>query len=130
MLIAFSTWPPELFVGRTFTLVASYMPPPPEGASPPPLWGEPTVIRERLGASVRDLTFDRGRMLVPALSPQHHRLMFERTAGPVIRLVEMLSGADPEALEQFRQRYEALVAEYFEENVVHQDYLMTRATKI
>ena len=33
--IAFSTWPPELYVGRMFALTSSYMPPPPPGVSPP-----------------------------------------------------------------------------------------------
>lgn len=127
--IAFSTWPPELFIGRTFALVARYMPPPPPGVAPPPLWGDPTVVKERLGSAVKDLVFDRGRMTVPALSPQHYRAHFERTAGPVRKLVEMLSGTDPARLEVFRAEYEALLAEYFEDNIVRQDYLMTRATK-
>src|SRR5256885_7567007 len=58
--IAFSTWPPDLFVGRMFALVGSYLPPPPPGVSPPPQWGDPNIIRERLGAHVRDIVFDRG----------------------------------------------------------------------
>ena len=127
--IAFSTWPPELFVGRTFTLVASYMPPPPPGVSPPPQWGDPNIVRERLGQAVTDIVFDRGTMLIPALSPQHHRLNFERTAGPVIKLVEMLAPTDPEKLGAFRRQYDALVAQYISDNVAHQGYLMTRATK-
>ena len=53
----------------------------------------------------------------------------ERTAGPVLKLVEMLSGTDPEKLEKFRREYEALVTEYFDDNVVRQGYLMTRAMK-
>src|SRR5258705_11660418 len=71
--IAFSTWPPELFVGRMFGLVARYMPPPPPGVSPPPPWGDPNVVRERLGKAVKDIVFDRGRLYAPALSPQHSR---------------------------------------------------------
>ncbi len=63
--------------------------------APPPLWGTPQVIRERLGAAVRDVIFDRATMLVPALSVAHHREITERTAGPVLKLVESLSLADP-----------------------------------
>jgi SAM-dependent methyltransferase len=126
--IAFSTWPPELFIGRTFAMVSSYMPPPP-GVAPPPQWGDPSVIRERLGGAVRDLTFDRARMLVPALSPQHYRAMFERTAGPVVKLVESLTTTDPARHATFRREYEALVAVYLEDNTVRQDYLLTRAIK-
>jgi SAM-dependent methyltransferase len=129
--IAFSTWPPELFVGRTFLLVARYAPtPPPAGIPSPVLWGDPNVVRERLGKAVRDLVFDRDRMLVPALSLPHYRTMFERTAGPVLKLVEALSASDPAKLAEFRREAEALVAEYLRDNLVRQDYLLTRATKI
>lgn len=128
--IAFSTWPPELFIGRLFALTSTYMPPPPPGVTPPPLWGDPNVVRERLGTRVRDLRFDRATMVVPALSPQHQRETFERNGGPVIKLVEMLSATDPAKLEEYRQACEALVAEYLEDNVLRQGYLMTKATKV
>ena len=87
------------------------------------------IIRERLGAKVQDIVFDRGRMIVPALSVQQHNAHAERTAGPVLRVVEMLSATDPARLAEFRRETDALVAEYFEDNIVRQDYLMTRATK-
>jgi SAM-dependent methyltransferase len=128
--IAFSTWPPELMVGSMFTLVGQYAPPPSVTVAPPPLWGEPSIVRERLGQAVKDLVFDRDRMLVPALSPTHSRIMLESSAGPVLKLVELLSAQDPNRLAAFRQEYEALVARYLENNTVHQDYLMTRATKV
>jgi SAM-dependent methyltransferase len=126
--IAFSTWPPELFVGRLFAMVARYAPPP-DGMAPPTLWGDPNVIRERLGDAVRDVRFDRDTMLVPSLSPQHSRQASERTAGPIIKLVERLRDAHPERLEAFRHEYDALAAEFFADNTVRQGFLMTRATK-
>jgi SAM-dependent methyltransferase len=128
--IAFSTWPPELFVGRMFAIVSRYMPPPPPGVAPPPLWGDPNIVRERLGAAVRDIVFDRATILVPALSVAHHRDMTERTAGPVLKLVESLRAADPSKLVAFRREYDSLAAQYFEHNVVRQDYLITRGTKV
>lgn len=127
--IAFSTWPPELFIGRMFALVGQYMPPPPPGVSPPPQWGDPATIGERLGSAVRDIVFDRDRLTAPALSIPHYRDVTEKTAGPVIKLVESLSTSDPAKLAQFRAAYDALTAQYFEQNSVHQDYLMTRGTK-
>lgn len=128
--IAFSTWPPELYVGRTFALTARYMPPPPAGVSPPTQWGDPNTIRERLGAAVKDIVFDRSTMLVPALSVSHRRTAAEKTSGPVVKLIESLAATDPAKLAAFRREYDALSAEYFEENVIRQDYLITRATKI
>jgi len=128
--LAFSTWPPELYVGRTFSLVGKYMPPPPPGAAPPVEWGDPLIVRARLGTAVRDVVFDRAAMEVPALSPQHMRALTERTAGPILKLVEMLGAKDPTALEAFRREYDALTSEYFSDNAVRQGYLMTRAVKV
>src|SRR5436309_7321352 len=128
-VIAFSTWPPELCIGRLFALTARYLPPPPPGVIPPHLWGDPDIVRERLGDAVRDLRFDRATMRVPALSLQHNRSAIEKTAGPILKLVESLTATDPARLETYRREFEATVADYFEDNVVRQDYLITRATK-
>lgn len=128
--LAFSTWPPEHLVGRTSAITTRYMPPPPAGIAPPTLWGDPNVIRERLGSAVRDITFHRDCMLVPALSPQHFRGNAERAAGPLVKLVESLSATDPTKLVELRKEFDAVVAPYHRDNVVRQDYLMTRATKV
>src|SRR2546430_16182483 len=127
--IGFATWPPELLIGSSFKLVSSYMPPPPPGVSPPPQWGDVATVRDRLGSAAKDILFDRACMLFPALSVQNYRDHLERTAGPMLKLVEMLSASDPARLAQFRREYDALIAPYFEDNVVRQDYLMTRASK-
>ncbi|MGE3599764.1 MAG: class I SAM-dependent methyltransferase [Dehalococcoidia bacterium] len=127
--IAFSTWPPELYTGRTFLLIGKYAPPPPPGVSSPALWGDPSIVAERLGDAVRDLTFDRACMRFPILSPAHMRDFAERNAGPVTKLVEKLA-AEPVRLATFRAEFEALIAEYFRDNVVYQDYLISRAVKV
>src|SRR5215470_12790642 len=127
--IAFATWPPEFYVGRSSALAAKYLPLPP-GVPSPILWGDPNVVRERLGNQVKDVLFDSARMNVPVLSPQLHRTNVERTVGPMIKLVEALSAGDPAKLEQLRKEAEALAAEYIEDNVLRQDYLLTRATKL
>jgi len=127
-VIAFSTWPGELFTGRMFQIAARYAGPPPQAVPSPVLWGDPAVIRERLGAGVKDLRFDRATMWNAALSPAHHRDQSERFAGPVKRFIE----SSPEAakLADFRREYDALVEQYFDSssNCVRQDFLMTRAT--
>ncbi len=127
--IAFVTWPPELFTGRTFIMTARYAPPPPTTVAPPWQWGDPTIVTQRLGSAVKNIVFDRETLRVPALSPRHFRIRNEKTIGPLIKLVETLSTSDPTKLAAFRREYEDLVAEYFEDNTVHQGYLLTRATK-
>jgi len=126
--IAFSTWPPHLFTGRMFALAGKYMPPPPEGVSPPPQWGDPTIVRQRLGEAVHDIVFDSARFETPAMSLQHFRTLFEQTAGPVRKFIEM-SAAEPEKLAAFRRDFEAIAAEYYDDNAIRQDFLMTRAIK-
>ncbi|MGH7737350.1 MAG: class I SAM-dependent methyltransferase [Candidatus Tyrphobacter sp.] len=128
--VAFSTWPPHTFVGRTFTLLSRYLPPPPKGVVSPALWGEPDVVGKRFDGRVTDVVFDTAIVLVGALSPQHHELSQERTIGPVVTLVEKLTTSDPATLVQFRKEYEAVCAEYFFENAVALSFLVTRAKKI
>ena len=125
--IAFATWPPELFVGRLFGLIARYLPPPPAAGSPP-AWGDPNVVRERLGGAVRDVEFATDEMLVPTLSPQHYRLQMELTIGPVAKAVETLS-SDPARLAEFRAEMESLVDIYLSRNQIKQSFLLTRALK-
>ncbi len=126
--IAFSTWPPHLFTGRMFSLVSKYLPPP-EGVAPPSLWGDPGVIKERLGERVKDLAFDSGLMLTPGLSLPHLMAKFESTAAPVIKLREKLEKEDPAALARFRSELRELAATYLKLNSLHQHFLMSRAVK-
>ena len=62
------------------------------------------------------------------MSVANYRDHIEKTAGPMLKLVEMLA-SDPTRLAQFRREYDALIAPYFEDNLVRQDYLLTRAVK-
>ena len=128
--IAFSTWPPELLVGRTMALGGRFMPPPPPGVPSPLLWGDPNIVRERLGNSVTDIVFDRACMLVPALSPQHFRSKLEQTVGSMIKIIQTLIATDPDRLRSYRQEFDAIVSEYLQDNTVRQDYLLARARKV
>ena len=125
--IAFSTWPPEHFVGQMFALVGKYQPPPP-GAAPPPQWGDPNIVRQRLGEAVTNIVFDRGVMYFPTLSPQHYRKTLEEALGPVVKLVQTLQG-DAATLAIFRAELDGYIGSHLENNMLRQHYLMTRAIK-
>jgi ubiquinone/menaquinone biosynthesis C-methylase UbiE len=124
--VAFATWPPEHFVGHLFAFVARNSPPPPPGAAPPPQWGSPAIVAERLAPAFAAPFFGRGTMLFPALSLAHFREFLEHSIGPLQKMVEQMA-AEPETLAAARQEFEALAAPYYWDNVVHQDYLLTRA---
>ncbi|MBI3073414.1 MAG: class I SAM-dependent methyltransferase [Deltaproteobacteria bacterium] len=127
--IAFSTWPPDHFMGQMFALFGRYLPAPPPGVTPPPLWGKEENVRAWCGGAVKDLSFERGVMLFPALSPGHHRESTERTTAGGRKVVELLA-SDRDRMAAFRTEYHELVAKYLEDNVVRQEYLMSRATKV
>jgi SAM-dependent methyltransferase len=124
--IAFATWPPEHFVGRMFAFVGRHSPPLPPGASPPPQWGNPATVGERLAPHFGAPFFERGTMHYPALSIDHFRLAMERSIGPMQKLVEGLAG-DPQKLAALRDEFDAIAAPYLFDNAMHQDYLLTRA---
>jgi SAM-dependent methyltransferase len=124
--VVFATWPPEHMVGRFFSFAARHSPPPPVGAAPPPLWGVPAVITERLSIGFGAPLFERGTMLFPALSLEHFRMFMERSVGPLRVIVEGLA-ADPQKLAAVRAEFDALVTPYYSQNVVRHDYLLTRA---
>jgi hypothetical protein len=124
--IAFSTWPAELCFGRITELTSRYGSPLPPEVPAPFLWGEPTIVRERLGTTVKDVFFDRATMTVPALSDQHYRAVAEETSALIRKLVEALA-PEPERLAAFRREYDALISLYLRDNVIRLDYLMTRA---
>jgi SAM-dependent methyltransferase len=128
--IAFSTWPPELFTGRSFALMGRYSPPPPPEVSPPVQWGDPNIVRERLGSAVRDLTFTRDVMKFQALSPAHSREFMEQNFGPLIRLFQLLEASEPDKAQALRREMEELASQYFEDNTIRQDFLLTRAVKV
>lgn len=127
-IIAFATWPGEQLIGRQFSLIAKYVPPP-QGIASPVQWGDVATVRQRLGDSVKRLHSERGIMGVPALSPKHFRLFQEAKAGPFVRTVQALQ-QDPARLETLRNEMDEMVSEYLHDNVVRHEYLLTRAIKI
>jgi SAM-dependent methyltransferase len=48
--IAMTTWVNDGFIGELFTLTGSFMPAPPPGVQPPPLWGVEAHINDVFGA--------------------------------------------------------------------------------
>ena len=124
--VAFATWPPEHLVGGMFALIGRNSPPPPPGVAPPPLWGNPVVINERLAGEFGEPFFERGTLVYPALSLAHYRRFIEASIGPMRNVVEGLADA-PDRLARVRADFEALVRPYYVDNQIQQSYLLTRA---
>ena len=127
--IAFSTWPPELLVGRMFAMMGRYNPPPPPGVAPPQLWGDPNVIVERLGGGVRDVCFAREALFFQMLSVQHYTQFMASHMGPAAKHLQKLDTSDPAKGVALRRELSDNAAKWFENNAIRQDFLMTRAVR-
>lgn len=57
------SWTPQGFIGQMFATMKPYMPAPPPGVQPPPLWGDETHVRALFGDRV-DVDASRGALPV------------------------------------------------------------------
>ena len=86
---------PEGLISDFFNALAPYMPPPPQGALPPPLWGSEEHVRSLFGDGVDSLTMTRHSYVERAKTPHDYREFFKETFGPVVALYESLAD-DPD----------------------------------
>lgn len=57
--IGLVSWTPEGTIGHLFATMKPYLPAPPPGVSPPPMWGSEDRVRALLGDRVRDVSVRR-----------------------------------------------------------------------
>jgi ubiquinone/menaquinone biosynthesis C-methylase UbiE len=83
--IALANWTPEGFIGQLFATMKPFVPPPPPGVQPAPLWGREDHVRELFGDRVTDLTTQRQGLRVDHFrTPEAFRDFFKATYGPTI----------------------------------------------
>jgi SAM-dependent methyltransferase len=79
------SWTPEGFIGRLFATMRDFVPPPPAGVQPPPLWGREEHVRELFGDRVEDLAFERDHIEVDLFpGPTDFRTYFRDNYGPTL----------------------------------------------
>jgi SAM-dependent methyltransferase len=67
--IALGNWSAEGYIGRFWSIMGPYMPPPPAFASPPVGWGREEHVRELFAKHPVELAFERHTMVFTADSP-------------------------------------------------------------
>lgn len=83
--IGLLSWTPEGFIGQLFATMKPYMPPPPPGVQPPPLWGSEDHVRALLGDEVTDVAVRRQSLTVDRFaSPEDFRDYFKTYYGPTL----------------------------------------------
>lgn len=94
--IALLSWTPEGFIGQMFATMKPYAPPPPAGASPPPLWGDEEHVRGLFGDRVTDVVARRQALRVDRFeTPAQFRDFFKACYGPTIAVYRNIA-AHPE----------------------------------
>jgi SAM-dependent methyltransferase len=107
-LIAICCWTPEGTVGDVFSASASYMPPPPDFAEPPILWGTEDHVREMF-PDATDFEFERHSATIEWESTRAWADYFFDRFGPLVTAREMLG-------ERFDELGEKLIAVFDERN--------------
>lgn len=83
--IGLINWTPEGFIGRLFATMKPFVPPPPPGASPAPLWGSEDHVATLFGDRVTDLTMTRQTVhMNHCATPAEFREYWKRNYGQTI----------------------------------------------
>ena len=94
--IGLISWTPAGFIGQMFSTMKPYQAPPPPGAQPPPLWGDPDHVRKLLGDRVADFDARRETVTVDRFaSAEAFRDYFKSHYGPTIATYRSIAG-DPD----------------------------------
>lgn len=102
-LVAICCWTPEGTVGDVFRASGAFMPPPPDYASPPILWGTEDHVRDMFGAVATGFEFERHYATVEWESPESFNDEFADRFPPLVTARAMLG-----------ERFEALHGQLLE----------------
>lgn len=92
--IALISWTPEGFIGQLFATMKPYLPAPPAGVQPAPLWGSPDHVRTLFADRVTDLTMHRRALRVERFGDgAAFRDFFKAHYGPTISAYRGIEGA-------------------------------------
>jgi SAM-dependent methyltransferase len=83
-LIGLVNWTPEGQVGELLAIVGRHLPPPPEYASPPPLWGSEEHVRSLFDDATVEFHFARGANPWWFDSAEHYVVFMETYYGPMV----------------------------------------------
>jgi SAM-dependent methyltransferase len=89
--IGLVNWTPTGQVGELFKIIGRYLPPPPDFASPPPLWGDEDHVRGLFAGTAVALEFARGHNPWRFDSAEHYVAFMETHYGPTVKARERLT---------------------------------------
>jgi len=90
--IALGNWAADGYIGRMWTVMGPYLPPPPAYASPPAAWGRVEHIEQLFAEHPVRLSFERHALYFEAESPEAYIDFLTDSYGPVLGARNRLSG--------------------------------------
>lgn len=128
--IGLISWTPTGFIGQMFAAMKPYVPAPPPGAQPPPLWGDEDHVRGLFGDRVTDVSAERRTLRVDHFdSAEAFRDYFKSHYGPTIVAYRGLAET-PERAEELDQALAKLGRRFAEpDGSLQWEYLLFTATK-
>jgi len=125
--LALINWTPEGFVGQLLATVRPFVPAPPAGVQPPPLWGDEGHVRDLLSTTVTDLTMTRRQLRVDRFaSGEEFRDFFRDFYGPTAAAYRAVA-EDAERHEALDAALIALAERHLDGGAMNWEYLLVIA---
>jgi ubiquinone/menaquinone biosynthesis C-methylase UbiE len=127
--IGLVSWTPEGFVGRMFATMRPYLPPPPPGVQPPPLWGREDHVRALLGDRVTDVVARRRTLRVDRFgTPEKFRDYFKAWYGPTVVAYRGIAD-DPDRVAALDRELAELATRQLTDGGMEWEYLLLTARR-
>jgi SAM-dependent methyltransferase len=108
--VLMTTWINDGFVGEMFKLTGEFMPPPPPGLQPPPLWGVEDHVREMFAAAGASPSISRETVAFDFASVEDVVSEYANNFGPYVMARRVL---EPEGRwDEFLERFGVLVGRF------------------
>jgi SAM-dependent methyltransferase len=127
--VGVASWTPGGFIGQMFATMKPFAPPPPEGAQPPPLWGDEAHVADLFGDGVSDFAAVKQSVVVDAFDTgAEFRDYFKACYGPTIVAYRAL-GDDTERVAALDEALAELGDRHLEDGRMEWEYLVVTATR-
>jgi ubiquinone/menaquinone biosynthesis C-methylase UbiE len=127
--IGLVSWTPDGFIGQMFATMRPFVPAPPPGVQPPPLWGRLDHVRELFGDRVTDLDARQQNLRVTNFSTgEEFRDFFKATYGPTIAAYRGIAD-DAQQTAALDRELAALGDRYLVDGVMEWEYLLVTAVR-
>ncbi|UUO00579.1 methyltransferase domain-containing protein [Mycolicibacterium novocastrense] len=129
--IGLINWTPEGLVGQMFSAMKPFVPPPPPGVQPPPLWGSEAHIGSLFGGRIDELVTRRKTLTVNRFETgAAFRDYFKHNYGPTIAAYRNIS-EDPDRTAALDDALTGLGERFLMgSSVMHWEYLLVTARKL